>query len=296
MSTSGLSRALKLGGLLALAAAAAIAGRAWKRARAEYQRAPHSVPRPPESAALAGLFDVSFTARDGAVLRGWYAPSRNRAAVVLVHGSEADRRQMLPDALLLARHGYGVLLFDSPGVGESSGKVTLGSSERTALRASLDWLGIQTDVDPARIGVDGFSAGATTAAVEAAHDPRIRALVLEGIAGGVVEQTRAEFARFGPLSQWPAILARRAAGWDPAEPSAQGSIAAFAGRPVLFIVGTDDPVVAPMQTLRTYALARAPKDLWVVPGAHHGDYAAVEPAEHERRLAAFFDGALRAAP
>ena len=296
MSPSVRPKALLLAGLLALAAGAAVAVRAWRKARAEFQPARHAVPRPKQSAGLEGLVDVSFASQDGAVLRGWYCPSRNRAAVVLVHGSEADRRQMLPDALLLARHGYGVLLFDSPGAGESSGKVTLGRSESAALQASIDWLREQPDVDPARIGVDGLSMGATAAAIEAARDPRVRALVLEGIVGDVGEQTRSEFARWGPLSQWPAILAKRSAGWDPAAPSALDSIASFAGRPVLFIVGTDDPVVLPMHTLKAFARARPPKDLWVVAGAHHGDYGAVEPAEHERRLAAFFDGALRGSP
>ena len=52
--------------------------------------------------------DVSFKTADGLTLRGWYAPSRNGAAVVLVHGSGGSRLGPRRHARLLAEHGYGV--------------------------------------------------------------------------------------------------------------------------------------------------------------------------------------------
>jgi predicted alpha/beta hydrolase len=64
---------------------------------------------------------VSFAASDGLRLSGWYRPSQNGAAVVLVHGGGGDRTGAESHAELLARHGYGVLLYDARGRGESEG-------------------------------------------------------------------------------------------------------------------------------------------------------------------------------
>jgi hypothetical protein len=65
--------------------------------------------------------DVSFETSDGLTIRGWYAPSRNGAAIVLVHGSGSNRLGPRKHARLLAEHGYGVLLYDARGLGESDG-------------------------------------------------------------------------------------------------------------------------------------------------------------------------------
>ena len=77
--------------------------------------------REPIPAAPAGYESVEFDAADGLKLSGWYAPSRNGAAVVLVHGGGGNRTGPLDHAQLLRRHGYGVLLYDSRGRGESDG-------------------------------------------------------------------------------------------------------------------------------------------------------------------------------
>ena len=60
---------------------------------------------------------MQFTTSDGYLLKGWYVPSKNRAVVISFPGRSSTRLQ----ARMLARHGYGVLLFDRRGEGESEG-------------------------------------------------------------------------------------------------------------------------------------------------------------------------------
>jgi cephalosporin-C deacetylase-like acetyl esterase len=58
---------------------------------------------------------VTFRTSDGLRPRGWYIPSRNGAAVISFPGRNGPQRQ----ARMLARHRYGVLLFDRRGEGRS---------------------------------------------------------------------------------------------------------------------------------------------------------------------------------
>jgi pimeloyl-ACP methyl ester carboxylesterase len=60
--------------------------------------------------------DVSLTTSDGLELFGWYVPSRNRAAVIVFPGRGGNPAA---HARMLARHGYGALLFDNRGHGVS---------------------------------------------------------------------------------------------------------------------------------------------------------------------------------
>src|SRR4029453_2345009 len=69
----------------------------------------------------AAYQDVRFKASDGLDLAGWYRPSRNGAAVLVVHGGSSDRKGSVHHAQMVARHGYGVLLYDARGRGESDG-------------------------------------------------------------------------------------------------------------------------------------------------------------------------------
>ena len=61
--------------------------------------------------------DVKFETGDGLSLEGWYIPSKNGAAVIAFPGRSGTRES----ARFLARHGYGVLLFDRRGEGDSEG-------------------------------------------------------------------------------------------------------------------------------------------------------------------------------
>src|SRR4051794_39022525 len=72
--------------------------------------------------------NASFTTSDGLRLHGWYIPSRNGAAVIAFPGRNGPQRQ----ARMLARHGYGVLLFDRRGEGRSEGEPNSWAGAATA--------------------------------------------------------------------------------------------------------------------------------------------------------------------
>jgi len=66
---------------------------------------------------------VKLTTSDGVELEGWYRPSRNGASVMLLSGGGSNRMGPLRHARMLERHGYGVLVYDPRGSGNSEGAV-----------------------------------------------------------------------------------------------------------------------------------------------------------------------------
>lgn len=125
--------------------------------------------------------DVTFPSSDGVELAGWYVPSRNGAAVVLMHGAGSTRSAVLDHARVLADHGYGVLLFDARGHGESAGRgMDFGWYGEQDASGAVDFLTQRPDVESGRIGLVGMSMGGEQAIGAAGADERVRAVVAEG--------------------------------------------------------------------------------------------------------------------
>jgi pimeloyl-ACP methyl ester carboxylesterase len=285
-------RWLPIGGLITVSLVPLIiAGSAMQRElRADF-RPTRSIPVRPALLEHDHFEDVSFET-GGNTLRGWFSPCANGAAVLLLHGTDADRTQLAPVAHLLADRGYGVLLFDWPGHGASDGKVTWGADERAALTAALDFASRASRVEGARMGVFGFSMGSMVAVQVAARDPRVAALALEGAFADFDEELRHEFRRWGFLSQWPAYWAAHWFGANSGAPRPIDVIADVAPRPVLVIAGTADIIVPPGQSRALFDAAHEPKSWWLVSGATHGHYAAAGGPAYETKLITFFDDAL----
>lgn len=276
-----------------LAALAVPLGALWVSVRAYRAEAACFHPRrgpvglPPSGPGEPAFESVRLRGRAGGEVGAWYLPARAGAAVVLVHGSGADRRSMLPEARLLARAGYGLLLPDLPGHGESEGEVRFGVAERGAVQGALDWLAARPGVDPARLGLLGFSMGGYVAAGVAAEDPRVRAVVLVSAPPDAERQTRWEHRRFGFLTEEPALLAVRRAGLPLGEAEPADVVARIAPRAVLIVGGTADPVVPEGMTRELFARAAEPRELLVVEGAGHGGFAELPAGRYASPLLAF---------
>jgi len=111
------------------------------------------------------------------------------AGVVFMHGGRRSASDFLPDATALAGRGAVALTIDSPFVRSPDKAIRQGTAELEPtyermvqnvqdLLRGLDILVDQYGVDPERLAVVGYSMGAQPAALAAALDPRVRALVL----------------------------------------------------------------------------------------------------------------------
>jgi len=284
-------------GLLALAFVARVVSGSVRATEVLLHPPRHPVALSPGQPPLPGSLDVSFVTPDGVTLRGWYVPSRNRAAVVLCHGLGENRTQMMFEAQTLVRAGYGALLFDSRGHGESGGDlVTWGDRERRDLAAALDFLSKRPDVDPERLGAIGFSLGGAMALLVAESDPRLKAVVAMGTFVSLEDELRWNFRRWGPLSALPAIWTMKHAGVQVDEVRPIDGLCRIAPRPVLFVFGSDDPYVPLAHRQRLIAAACEPKGIWQIEGAGHGGYDKVAPAAYPHRLLDFLNPVLMNRP
>lgn len=144
---------------------------------------PHH-PRDAETPGGRGLAyrDVTLHAADGTELRGWYVPSSNGAAVVLLHGTSSSVTGVLDHLEVLARAGYGVLAMDGRGAGLSSGHaMDFGWYSDGDVTTAVDYLVGTPGIDPAKIALVGISMGGMASIGAAGADPRVRAVVAEGV-------------------------------------------------------------------------------------------------------------------
>jgi pimeloyl-ACP methyl ester carboxylesterase len=285
-------RALKLAVLAIPGAALFVAVRSYRIEAASFSRQRRPVPLPAAALGLRGLEAVAFPSRAGVLLRGWYVPSENRAGVVLAHGAGGDRRSLIQEALALHRHGFGTLLFDWPGHGESEGEIHWNEGERAALRGAVDFLSARADLDPKRLGAFGFSMGGYTVAQVAADEPRLRATALAGAPPDAEEQTRWEYRRWGALAQIPALLAVKASGLPVGTLRPKDTVSRISPRALLIIGGTEDGLVPQFMTEELFAAAKEPKQLLLIERAGHGGYGDAAPEVYPQQLVAFFERAL----
>ena len=236
--------------------------------------------------------NVTLTTADGLRLKGWYVPSRNGAAVIAFPGRSGPQRP----ARMLVRHGYGVLLFDRRGEGESDGDPNaLGWAGDRDLDAAIAFLQDRADVDPGRIGGIGLSVGGEMLLDRAADSTALRAVVSDG--AGIRSVREAALAssvgeRLFGAPFWAVTTAGVALfANDLPPPSLKELVARIAPRAVLLIHaghGQGGESLNP----RFFEAAGEPKSLWTIPEAGHTGGIEARPAEYERRMIAFFDQTL----
>src|SRR3977135_4349208 len=113
---------------------------------------------------------------------GWFFPGlRGAPTIILCHGYESSRGELLTLVSALQDHQYNAFVFDFAAHGGNQGLTTLGYREADELRAAIDTLAARSDVDPQRFGVWGYNLGAYAALRAAEDDKRIRALVLDSV-------------------------------------------------------------------------------------------------------------------
>jgi uncharacterized protein len=236
-------------------------------------------------------------------LAAWYIPACNGSTLICCHGIHDNRSQWVEQAAHLhARHGYGALLFDFGGHGQSDPSlVTYGARETEDVAAVVEYLYRRGDVDMQHLGIMGYSLGAITAVLAMAQRPELRCLVIESGFADVERDLIKLFSRFTGLPGFP--LAHLVVYWG--EKIARVRLSEI--RPVqvvhqitpraVFVIADllDQVADEPHDGKALYAGAHDPKRYWLVEDTGHVQAFFEHPGEWVERVGAFLNEYLASA-
>lgn len=240
--------------------------------------------------------DIQFRSADGYNLKGWLFenPDSDRLLIGLT-GRRVAKDSLIGIGTGLWRAGNNVLVFDFRGRGESDdGPQSIGHREMADVRAALAYA--KRNYPEHRLGLFGFSMGASLAIRAAAEDPEILAVMADSPFTSIDEILTGIFRRKRLPATLLVALARRVNqllfGYDFAADSTRQAIARIAPRPLLLIHGSADSTTPAAMAEELYKLASEPRELWLEPDVEHCGVYFVDRERYIKRVADFFAGAL----
>ncbi len=273
----------------------------------------------PRGEPVEGAEEVRFRTADGLTLRGCYlrtwAPRRRG---VILFGLEfgSNRWACVPYCEVLLANGFDVFAFEPRNQGDSDKQpgyeplqwVTNYEVEDT--KAALTYLKKRPDADPRGVGFFGVSKGAGAGLIAAAFDDTIRCCVTDGVFA--THSTMVPYMKkwvsiysdhywlqhlcpawfYGLIARAAVRRSRRERGCR--FPHLERSIDRLARRPLLMIHGGADTYIKPEMARALFALARQPKEFWLVEGAKHNQALHVAGDEYRQRVLTFFQEYLPA--
>lgn len=222
---------------------------------------------------------IKLTASDGIKLDGWFIPSQriqSESTVIIAPDYGMTKAYFLSYAMIISGNGHNVLLFDHRGQGNSEGHThSFGQLESNDVSGAVNYLKNNHPEESRYIFALGISHGAQAVVTAAAHDQRIRAVVLDSaiiypdsFTDGITRWLNWPINKYIKTSTTffaSAILRCNLFN----NTNLYSNIAKISPRPVLIFHGAMDNVSNSEQAKKLYAQAHYPKKLCVVPGAGH---------------------------
>jgi len=237
--------------------------------------------------------EVDFTVPGSGSRRGWFFPGfRGAPTIMLLHGYESSRGELLTLVSALQDHQYNVFVFDFAAHGANAGVTTFGYREADEVRAAIDAIAKRNDVDATRFGLWGYNLGAYAALREAENDPRVRALALDAVYDYPRQMVKIGVEKTG-VAGFPMVVksAQMCFEWMNFEhrndPPLSAKLSKMSGAPMLFIEASDDPETASI-TREIFLKSPEPREEAIIP---HGNFVNLpddEKRAYENRIVSFF--------
>lgn len=218
-------------------------------------------------------------------LHGWWipAPSSTADTVLYLHGNGLNMGANVEHAHRLHRLGLSVFLIDYRGYGRSTGDFPTEAQVYQDAQTAWDYLVQQRGIDPRQIFVYGHSLGGAIAIELGLRNPEAAGLIVEAS----FTSARAMVDYQGGYWMFPVnLLLHQRFDSIAKVPKLQ--------MPLLLIHGTADRAVPPDMSQKLFAVAREPKQLYIVPNADHNNAAALGGAEYLQTVRRFLQQASRA--
>jgi pimeloyl-ACP methyl ester carboxylesterase len=246
----------------------------------------------PLSSFQSNYISLDFTDREGGEHEGWLLMGLKGApAVILCHGYNSNRSELLALGSLLRQNHFNVYLFNFHGPKVRRFYSDLGLEQANDLLAAIGKVTAQEGVNAHRVGVYGVSTGAYAALVAAEQSPLVKALVADTVfddPGQMLEsQVDQLLGGSSTLFRMLPIEGYRLATIGKKAPPVRDRLPRLAGIPKLFISGKDSPLLA-RSTENLYAEAPPPKRLLVLDHSYATLASGSVRKEYEDQVLSFF--------
>lgn len=225
--------------------------------------------------------------------KGWFFPGlRGAPTVILCHGYESSRGELLTLVSALQDHQYNVFVFDFAAHGSNAGLTTFGYKEADEVRSAIDAIAKRNDVDPARFGVWGYNLGAYAALREAEKDPRVRALALDSVYDQPKQMVKIGVERTG-VGGFPLMVKSAQTTFEwlnygyKDDPPLSAKLKTLDAVPVLFIQASDDPELGAI-TREMFLKAPEPREQAIIAHGNFVNLPDEEKRTYENRIVTFF--------
>jgi uncharacterized protein len=247
--------------------------------------------------------DVVFKAPDGTELKGWWVPAKgSKGSVILAHGLNRSRIEMVKKVPFLNALGWNALLFDMRHHGESGGAATtFGQREKDDVHAATAFVRARA---AGPVVLWGVSLGAATVILAAAEDPTVAGVVGDSSYRSLPDTVHHHMSLVRGWRWWARIVPPwptaeevifwmgRRGGFDPASTDVRAAATHLIGRPALFVANTEDQRMPKEIAFELKAAAGEGATVLLVPGKSHGGAWRDGTAAYETAVTRVLEAAL----
>ncbi len=194
---------------------------------------------------------MTFRSADGVELQGLVGPRRRaRGTVVMIHGLNRTRIEMVKKVPFAHERGWNTLLFDLRHHGDSGGEATtFGVREKDDVRAAI---ALARERSPGQVVLWGVSLGGASAVLAAAEEPAVAGVICDSSFRDLRDTVAHHIRLFRgwrwwlhAVPAWPVtdevlFWMGHKGDFDTGAADVLSAAASLEGRPALFVANSDD--------------------------------------------------------
>jgi alpha-beta hydrolase superfamily lysophospholipase len=226
--------------------------------------------------------DVAFKSSDGTEIKAWWVPAEPpvKGSVVMVHGLNRSRIEMVRRAPFVHAAGWNALLIDLRHHGASGGEATtFGVKEKEDVKAAARFA---RERSPGPVVEWGVSLGAASVMLAAAEDGEVAGVICDSSFRSLPDTVQHHLQLFRGFRWWLRLVPSwpvsdlvvywmgRRGHFDTAQSDVEAAAARLHGRPSLFVANSEDPRMPKEIAFALKAAVGDTAEVLIVPGKSHG--------------------------
>lgn len=245
----------------------------------------------PSSFLLSNYESLNFTDSFGEEHAGWLLRGLKGApAVILCHGYDSNRSELLSLATVLQENHFNVYLFNFHGVKPSHRLSDLGVRQVRIIQSAIEKVIKQPGINPRRLGLFGKNVSGFAVLAAAEQNPQVQSLVVDNayesplqMFNTLIDQVLGSTPLFRVVMGWEFRLLNLTT----RTPPVGRDFSKLDPVPKLFISGRDVPPLAAI-TEDFYNRAGQPKRLLVMDHTQPAFVTGTEKKEYENQILTFY--------